>query len=238
MIPLLLLPGLLCDARLWRDPMAALSDIAVPVVADLTRDDRFEAMADRALATMPPVFAMAGLSMGGQVAFAILRRAPGRVSRLMLMDTSARADTEVSAKRRRALMALSASGRFNGVAPRMLPDLLHPDRLNDVDLGHEISAMAARVGRDVFLRQQTAILHRADSRADLGSINVPSWIVIGAGDRITPRHLSEEIAAGIPGARLEIVEGCGHLPPMEAPEATSALMRRWLTAAAQPQGSG
>jgi pimeloyl-ACP methyl ester carboxylesterase len=229
MTPLLLLSGLLCDARLWRDPIAALSDIAQAVVADLTLDDRFEAMADRALAVMPERFAMAGLSMGGYVAFAILRRAPERVSRLMLMDTSARADTEASARRRRALMAISKSGRFHGVSPRMLPNMLHPDRVDDAGLGAEVAAMAARVGREAFLRQQTAILHRPDSRGDLAAIRVPTWVVIGSGDRITPLPLSQEIAAGIPNARLEIVEGCGHLPPLESPRATSLIMRQWLS---------
>ena len=229
MIPLLLLPGLLCDARLWQGPIDALSDIAAPVVADLTLDNRFEAMADRALAAMPPMFAMAGLSMGGYVAFAILRRQPHRVSHLMLMDTSARPDTEGSARRRRALIAISASGRFHGVAPRMLPDLLHPDSLDRDEIGREVSAMATRVGRDAFVRQQTAILHRPDSRPDLAAIQVPSWIVVGAGDRITPLPLAQEIAAGIPDSRLEIMLRCGHLPPLEAPRETGALMRRLLT---------
>ncbi len=228
MTPLLLLSGLLCDARLWRDQIAALAGIAAPVVADLTQDDRLEAMADRALAAMPERFAVAALSMGGYVAFALLRRAPERISRLLLMDTSARADTESQARRRRALMALSASGRFHGVAPRMLPNLLHPDRLNDAALGAEVSAMAARVGRDAFVRQQTAILYRPDSRADLARIRAPTWVAVGAGDQLTPPALAREIAAGIPGARLEVIEGCGHLPPMEAPGRTSALMRDWL----------
>lgn len=230
MTPLLLLPGLLCDARLWRDQMSALADIAAPVVADLTLDSRLEAMADRALAIMPERFAMAALSMGGYVAFALLRRAPERVTRLLLMDTSARADSDIQARRRRSLMALSASGRFHGVAPRMLPNLLHPDRLDDAGLGAEVSAMAARVGRDAFQSQQEAILHRPDSRADLARIRVPTWVAVGAGDQLTPPALAEEIAAGIPGARLVIIEGCGHLPPMEAPERTSKLMRNWLTA--------
>jgi len=230
MTPLLLLPGLLCDARLWRDQISALADIAAPVVADLTLDSRLEAMADRALAIMPERFAMAALSMGGYVAFALLRRAPERVTRLLLMDTSARADSDTQARRRRSLMALSASGRFHGVAPRMLPNLLHPDRLDDAGLGAEVSAMAARVGRDAFQSQQAAILHRPDSRADLARIRVPTWVAVGDGDQLTPPALAEEIAAGIPDARLVIIEGCGHLPPMEAPERTSKLMRNWLTA--------
>ena len=230
MTPILLLPGLLCDARLWRDQITSLADIATPVVADLTQDDRLEAMAERALAAMPERFAVAALSMGGYVAFALLRLAPERISRLLLMDTSARSDTDYQARRRRALIALSGSGRFHGVAPRMLPTLLHPDRLGDPILAAEVSAMAARVGRDAFVCQQTAILNRPDSRADLTAIRVPTLVAVGAGDRVTPMPMAEEIATGIPGAKLEIIEGCGHLPPMEDPEQTSALMRRWLTA--------
>jgi pimeloyl-ACP methyl ester carboxylesterase len=229
MTPILLLPGLLCDARLWRDQIASLGDIAAPVVADLTQDDRLEAMAERALATMPQHFAVAALSMGGYVAFALLRIAPARISRLLLMDTSARPDSEYQARRRRALIALSGSGRFHGVAPRMLPTLLHPDRLGDAALGAEVSAMAARVGRDAFVRQQTAILHRPDSRDDLAAIRVPTLVAVGAGDQLTPLPMAEEMARGIAGARLEIIPGCGHLPPMEDPDRTSALMRNWLT---------
>ena len=90
--------------------------------------------------------------------------------------------------------------------------------------------MAARVGRNAFVRQQTAILNRPDSRADLSAIRVATLVAVGAGDRVTPIPMAEEIATGIPGARLEIIDGCGHLPPMEDPELTSALMRRWLTA--------
>ena len=229
MIHLLLLPGLLCDARLWRDQIEALADIAVCHVADLTQDETLEAMAGRALAAMPERFAVAALSMGGYVAFELLRQAPERVSRLLLMDTSARADTDAQARRRRGLMAISGSGRFHGVAPRMLPNLLHPDRLGDAFLGAEVSAMAARVGRDAFLRQQAAILRRPDSRGDLPNIRMPAWVAVGAGDQVTPPALAEEIAAGIPNAQLERIEGCGHLPPMEMPERTSALMRVWLT---------
>jgi pimeloyl-ACP methyl ester carboxylesterase len=229
MTPILLLPGLLCDARLWRDQIASLGDIAAPVVADLTQDDRLEAMAERALATMPQHFAVAALSMGGYVAFALLRIAPARISRLLLMDTSERPDSEYQARRRRALIALSGSGRFHGVAPRMLPTLLHPDRLGDAALGAEVSAMAARVGRDAFVRQQTAILHRPDSRDDLAAIRVPTLVAVGAGDQLTPLPMAEEMACGIAGARLEIIPGCGHLPPMEDPDRTSALMRNWLT---------
>ncbi len=227
-IPLLLLPGLLCDARLWRDQAEALADIASVTVADTTEDDSVDAMADRALAAMPGRFALAGLSMGGYVAFALLRRAPERVRRLCLFDTSARPDTAEQSRRRRGLIALARRGRFRGVTPRLLPQLLHPDRLSDATLAGEVTAMAERVGKEAFLRQQTAILHRPDSRPDLPGIRVPTLVGVGDGDVLTPPDHAAEIAAGIPGAELRVFPHCGHLAPMERPEEVSALMRNWL----------
>ncbi len=226
--PLLLLPGLLCDARLWRHQIEALDDIAEPVVADLTLDCEFDAMARRALAAMPARFAVAALSMGGYVAFAILRAAPERVSRLALFDTSARSDGPKQARRRRGLIALARGGHFRGVTPRLLPTLLHPDTLADKTVGIEVMTMAEEIGRDAFIRQQTAILRRPDSRGELGGIAVPTLVALGEADQLTPRDRAEEIAAGIPGAVLRVIPGSGHLPPLENPAATSVLLRDWL----------
>jgi pimeloyl-ACP methyl ester carboxylesterase len=232
---LLLLPGLLCDARLWRTQVADLAGQARCQVADLTLDDTVAPMAARALAGAPPRFALCGLSMGGYVAFEILRQAPERVERLALLDTSARPDTPEQARRRRGLVALARSGvgqaggatGFRGVTPRLLPQLLHPANLGG-PLGAEVMAMAEAVGRDAFLRQQAAILGRPDSRALLPGIRVPSLVAVGEADALTPPALAEEIAAGIPGARLAVLPGCGHLPPIEDPAAVTALLRGWL----------
>ena len=229
--PLLLLPGLLCDERLWRDQMAGLAPVAAPVVADLTRDDTLAAMAARALSAMDAVgaqrFALAGLSMGGYVALEVMRQAPQRVARLALFDTSARPDTPDQARQRRGLMSLTRSGQFRGVTPRLLPRLLHPAHL-DGPLAGEVMAMAERVGRDAFLRQQSAILGRPDSRGKLAGIAVPSLVAVGEGDVLTPPELAQEMAAGILGAALRIIPGCAHLPPMEAPEVVTAMLRDWL----------
>lgn len=235
---LLFLPGLLCDARLWRDQAEALRDVASCRVADLTRDDTLDAMADRASRDMPGRFAVCGLSMGGYAALALMRRAPGRVTQLCLMDTAARPDTPEQARRRRGLMALvrSGTGAFRGVTPRLLPQLLHPDRAADPALGAEVLAMAERVGRDAFLRQQAAILGRPDSRPDLPGIAVPTLVAVGEGDQLTPPELSREMAAAIPGARLEVLAGCGHLPPLEDPARVSVLLRGWLAGNRAPGG--
>nr|MCV4207260.1 alpha/beta fold hydrolase [Roseomonas sp. SXEYE001] len=227
-MPLLLLPGLLCDGRLWRDQMDGLADLVDPVVADLTLDTSIQAMAARAIATVEGPFAVAGLSMGGYVAFEVMRQAPGRVARLALFDTSARQDAPEQAKQRRGLMSLTRSGRFKGVTPRLLPRLLHERNLYG-PLAGEVMEMAERVGRDAFLRQQEAILKRSDSRGDLGSIAVPTLVVAGEADVLTPPELAREIAEGIPGAALHLLPGCAHLPSMEEPEAVTALMRAWLS---------
>ena len=227
--PLVLLPGLLCDAALWRAQVEELSDIAVPWIADLTRDASMTAMARRVLGEVPPRFALAGLSMGGYVAQEIVRQAPDRVSRLALLDTSARADTPEQSQRRRGLIELAEQGEFHGVTPRLLPVFLHPKRLDDKPLTGAVQAMAARVGKEAFLRQQQAIMGRADSRPGLGAIRCPSLVLCGREDELTPLALSEEIAGLIPGSRLAIVEECGHLSTMERPWEVSVFLRQWLT---------
>jgi pimeloyl-ACP methyl ester carboxylesterase len=226
--PLLLLPGLLCDARLWRDQVVALAGRAESVVADLTGDDSIDAMARRVLATAPERFSLCGLSMGGYVALAILGQAPGRVRRLCLMDTSARPDAPEQARRRRALIALAASHRFRGVTSHLLPRLVHPDRLADDAITTAVTGMAERVGRDAFLRQERAILHRPDARPLLGGIGVPTLVAVGSHDALTPLPLAEEMAESIPGAVLRVIPDAGHLPPLETPDAVNELLRAWL----------
>jgi pimeloyl-ACP methyl ester carboxylesterase len=226
-LPLLLLPGLLCDARLWRDQAEALSAAREVRVADLTQDDTIAAMATRALAAAPPRFAVAGLSMGGYVAFEIWRQAPERVARLALLDTSAQPDTEEQSRRRRGLIALARTGQFRGVTPRLLPLLLAPAN-QEGPLAAEVMEMAGRVGRDAFLRQQAAILARVDSRPDLPAITVPTLVAVGEHDALTPPERAREIAAGIHGAQLAIIPHAAHLPTMEEPDATTALLRSWL----------
>ncbi|MEY3731220.1 MAG: hypothetical protein RLZZ57_1976 [Pseudomonadota bacterium] len=224
---LLLLPGLLCDARLWRDQIEAFSASRRVVVACLTGHESIAGMAEAAIAGLDGPLAVAGLSMGGYVALEIARRAPGQVKRLALFDTSARPDTPEQTERRRGLLALSQSGQFRGVTPRLLPMLVHPSRL-DGPLAAEVMAMAERVGRDAFLRQQTAIMGRVDSRPDLPAICAKALVAVGEDDLLTPPHLAEEMAAAIPGAKLARFANSGHLPSMEVPEAVNAAMAEWL----------
>jgi pimeloyl-ACP methyl ester carboxylesterase len=226
--PLILLPGLLCDRALWQHQIEHLADLADMSVPDLGVDETVEAMARRVLDAAPPRFALAALSMGGYVAHAIMRAAPERVARLALFDTSARPDTDEQMSRRRGLIELAQKGKFKGVTPRLLPLLIHPDRLGDNALTEAVMAMAERIGKPSFLRQQKAIMARPDSRRFLPGYRCPALVAVGRSDAITPIEVNAEMAGLIPGARLVVIEHSGHLPTMEQPVAATALLRYWL----------
>lgn len=229
MLPnLVFLPGLLCDARLWDHQVDTLDDLCHPQVADLTGHDSIEDMAAHVLATVPERFALAGLSMGGYVAMEIMRRAPERVEGLALLDTSARPDSEQKKRQRKGLIDLAGMGKFKGVTPRLLPLLIHPDRQEDVLLTSTVMKMAEHVGQDAFSRQQTAIMGRVDSRRDLRAVRCPSLVIVGRQDALTPVDHAEEMAQAIYGAKLVVIEDCGHLSSLEKPEAVSAVLRYWL----------
>lgn len=227
-LPLVLLPGLLCDARLWGHQVLHLADMADITVPDLTGADSLAALAGQVLARAPDRFALAGLSMGGYLAFEIIRQAPDRVARLCLLDTTARPDTAEQLERRMGLIRLAEGGRFASVPGLLLPNLVHPDRLADEALATTITAMALDTGAEAFCRQQRAIMGRPDSRPALARITVPTLCIVGGEDAITPPDRAEEMAAAIPGARVAVVERCGHLSTLEQPDAVTALMRQWL----------
>ncbi len=228
--PLVLLPGLLLDGRLWARQIADLADIAEAMVGDQTRGETTAEIAAHVLAQAPPHFALAGLSMGGYVAQEIMRQAPGRVTRLALVNTGARADSKAQATRRRDLVRLATRGRFQGVTPKLLPLYLHPDRVDDPAVAGPVLAMAEDMGREVFIRQQQAAMDRIDGRADLARIACPTLVIGGREDKVAPATLSLEMAKLIPGADLILLGRCGHLAPLERPAAVSAALRQWLTA--------
>lgn len=227
--PLLFLPGLLCDAALWAHQTKHLADVAQPRVMDITHDDSIPRMARHVLENAPPRFALAGLSMGGYVAMEIMRLDPSRVIRLALINTSARPETPETTERRKGFIALAKTGKFKGVTPKLLPYLIHASRLHDPDVGEVVLKMAERVGREAFIRQQTAIMNRVDSRPSLSAIQVPTLMITGRQDITTPPELAEEIVAAIPRAKLALIEDCGHLSPLERPQAVTALLRLWLS---------
>ena len=222
---LLLLPGLICDARLWRDVIGGLD--ASSVVADLTQDDSIAAMAARTLAGAPARFALAGLSMGGYVAFEIMRQAPERVTHLALLDTSARADDAARKETRRKGIEMVGQGKFIGVSRGLLGSLIAPQHMG-TPVAREVQDMSEREGQAAYLRQQVAIMNRVDSRPTLATIKVPTLVGVGELDKMTPPELAEEMAAGIAGAELVRFPDSAHLPTMENPDAVVAAMRGWL----------
>jgi pimeloyl-ACP methyl ester carboxylesterase len=227
---LVLLPGLLCDAALWAPQVGDLSELDTAWIADLTRHDSIAEMAAAVLREAPVQrFALAGLSMGGYVAQEIMRQAPGRVERLALLDTRARPDEPEDTQRRRDLMDLAQrEGGFAPVTNRMLPLLVHPARVKDEPLVRTIREMAEHVGLAAYLRQQTAIMARPDFRPLLPSIRRPTLVLCGRQDALTPVVFHQEIAAAIPGAKLEVIEACGHLSTLERPAEVNAALRAWL----------
>lgn len=227
MIPLVLLPGLLNDSDLFRDQIGALSDIAACTVGDLTRHETLEDLADAVLAGAPDRFALAGFSLGGYVAQEIVRRAPGRVTRLALLDTAIRPDDPGRAADRRLLAtAARLPGRFHGFGDRLLATYLHPAHREDAGIAGRIRAMTERLGPEVFLRQNGIL--RRDGTETLRALGVPLLVLCGGADAVTPPDLHREMAALVPGARLVIVEGAGHMSPIEQPEAVSRALRAWL----------
>lgn len=230
-IPLLFVPGLLCDHALWQHQIQDLSDIADCHVAETKLHNRIADMTSHILAEAPSEFALAGLSMGGYISMEIMRQAPERVLKLALIATRARQDPEESQKTRRGLISLAQRGRFTGVSPRLMPMFVHPDRLEDAELTATISEMAQRIGKDAFIRQQEAILDRCDSREDLPDYRCPTLIICGREDLVTPLALHEEMRDLIPQTDFHILEKCGHLPPLEHPQQVSQLLRHWLLSA-------
>ena len=226
----MLIPGLLASARMYAAQVPQLWRAGPVMIADHTRDDSMSGIARRILSAAPARFALAGLSMGGYIAFEVLRQAPQRIAKVALLDTSARADAPEQTAMRRAQMTLASQGRLAEVVEQQFPRLVQRARRADVELRQLFDLMAQEVGAAGFIRQQTAILGRADSRATLGSIRCPTLVLVGEGDELTPPELAAEIAAGIPGARLTTVPQCGHMSTLEQPDEVTRALLEWLEA--------
>ena len=227
--PLVLLPGLLNTRRLWEAQIAGLAGVADVAVPELWHHDSIGAMAEAALQLAPQRFALGGFSMGGYVAFEILRRVPERVTHLALLDTQATPDTPQATARRRGFIEQSRLGRFHGVQPSLLPQIVHRSRLQDPSVIGPIIEMAAEVGADGFCRSQTAMIARPDSRPILVEIKQPTLVLVGRQDVATPLARAQEMAADIGRSRLVVLEECGHMSPLEKPAEVTAALRRWLS---------
>ncbi len=227
-IPTLLIPGLAASARLYESQVPALWRLGPVMVADHTRQSSMARLAQDILATSPQHFALVGLSMGGYIAFEIMRQSPERVLKLALLDTSARPDTAEQMEARRLRIGMAQAGAFSEIPALMFPGLVHASRRNDRDLKAVVVEMARETGPEAFIRQQTAIMGRPDSRPTLSGIKCPALVLVGDGDELTPPPLAQEIAQGIEGARLEAVPGSGHLSTLECPGFVTQKLVEWM----------
>lgn len=236
MTPILLVPGLLCTAEIFAPQIPALWPHGPVSVASTLQGDSVAAMAAAILATAPPRFALAGISMGGYVSLEIQRQAPDRVTRLALLDTTARPDAPEQAVTRRALVdqARAVAARPDALAAlfdETLKAILLPAHREDPALRAANVRMALAVGVEAFARQQEAIIGRIDSRPGLSAITVPTLVLVGEGDPLTPPDRAREMASVIPGARLVVVPDCGHASTLEQPEAVNRALVEWIAAA-------
>jgi pimeloyl-ACP methyl ester carboxylesterase len=227
-MPILLVPGLVSSPRIYAPVVPDLGRFGPVTVANHIRDDHMALIARRILTEAPPRFALAGHSMGGYIAFEIMRQAPERVAKLALINTQARPDTPEATTRRRAMMARAKGGEYRAVLDEFFSGFVHPSRREDADLRRLVHDMGEDIGVEAFLRQQEAIISRPDSRPVLAAVKCPTLVLSGDEDNTIPNALSVEMVDNIHNARLVILPNCGHLPQVEQPQATANALAEWL----------
>lgn len=223
--PIVLVPGLLCSSSLWTPVLAPLWQRGPVTIADTRHDASLSGMAERLLASAPPRFVLAGLSMGGYVALEVMRRAPDRVAALGLISTQAHPDTPDQSAARRVQQQRLRDGEFDQIVEEfwtLAPAEAHGD---DAALLAGWRAMAREVGAEATITQLEAIIARPDSRPDLAAIDCPTSVIHGRDDRLIPVERAEETAAGIPGATLVVIDDAGHMIPEEQTNALIEAMR-------------
>ncbi len=225
---LILVPGVNLDARLFEAQRTRLEQSHDIMVADNHSADSIAVLAERLIRHAPDTFALAGLSMGGYIALEVMRQAPERVTRLALLDTSARPDTSEAKDRRARMIALAEGGAFEKTHGLLWDRLVHPDHQHDKALESKVLAMMRANGAQAFIRQQHAIMARIDSRPYLPAIAVPTLVLVGREDITTPLEQAVEMAQAIPDSKLVVVEKSGHLSPLEQPKAVAAALVEWL----------
>jgi pimeloyl-ACP methyl ester carboxylesterase len=227
-VPLILLPGTLCDERLWET--VNLSDLADVKVCDVSKADTIEGIAKSVLEEAPDKFALAGLSLGGIISLEIMRIAPERVIKLALLDTNPNPPSLEQIEGWERFIDMANNGQFLDITiNHLLPVLIHPHRRNDEGLVSTIIDMAEKVGIEGYINQLKAVMTRSDQRPILSTISCPTMILVGREDRVCPLRMSEFLTENIPAANLEIISHSGHLSPLEQPEKVSAALREWLS---------
>lgn len=238
---LVLLPGLLCDEEVWSAQQPALADRCDIVIGRYGTLDRLDRMARHVLDQVEaPRFALAGHSMGGRVALELVRLAPERVRALALLDTgtaplAAGSAGEEERRSRLELLALARRAGMAAMARQWAPPMVHPDVLAS-PLFERVVAMVARSDPARFAAQIDALLHRPDGAAVLRGLRCPLLLLCGREDRWSPPARHEAMQAMVPGAALELVEHCGHMSPMEQPDAVTSALAQWLARSIDHEG--
>lgn len=228
-ISLVLLPGLLCDASLFRAQADALADVVqVVMIADLTLKDSISDLAKETLAQMPDgPCVVVGMSLGGYVAFEMIRQAPERIQALCLLSTSADPETAEATAGREKLMAL-AEKDFPEALETLLTRMIQPDKANQPEVGGVFQSMATGLGVEVLARQQQAIMARPDSRETLAQIHCPTLVVSSRQDQVMPLAAQFRMAAAIVGVEMKVIDDCGHLVPLEQAKQLTDVLREWI----------
>lgn len=228
--PLVLLPGMMCDARLFLPQIVALSSEFAVHIAPASQGETIEDIAQNVLAAAPAEFALAGLSMGGIVAMEILRRAPERITRLALMDTNCQSEMPGIAAAREAQIIGAKTGRLEEIMrDEIKPNYLAPGP-GRINVLNTVMDMARDLGADVFIRQSRALQRRPDQQGTLRRAKTPTLVLCGEYDALCPVRRHEFIAHLMPNAQLEVIEDAGHLPTLESPDQVTKLLRLWLSA--------
>lgn len=223
---LILIPGLACNADMWRAQLAALSAWAPTVTDAATRADGIDGMARLLLQDHAGPLVLCGASMGGMIAMAAARQAPERIAGLALLGTDARPDAPEMTALRTAAIELFARGRAREVIEPNIAFAFHPDNapaLSDAYLEQVLGA-----GAEQLIAQNRAVIARPDARPHLPRLQCPVLVMCGESDQLTPPERSREIAALVPQARLVLVPRCGHMLTMERPEVVNATLAQWL----------
>lgn len=226
--PIVLLPGLNCTAEVYAAAVPALWQLGSVLIPDHKRGSSMAEIAAAILAEAPPSFALAGFSMGGYLAFELLRQAPERITRLALIDTMARLDTPEGLQKRHDAIRLVQAGKLRQLVSANFPLSVHPENAGNPTIRDFSLRMALANGPEVYVRQQQAIITRPDSTAELAGIRVPTTVIVGDADTITPVADAQAMAAAIRGANLVVIERAGHMSPTEQPEAVTRELAGWM----------
>lgn len=227
-IPVVLVPGLNCSARVYAAQQPALWQFGPVQIADHRRGNSMSAIAKSILEHAPPRFALAGFSMGGYISLEILRQAKERVIKLALLDTAAAADRPDQTEKRLKNIALTRDGKSAEREEALWPFLVHESRLKDEAVRAIVKEMHQETGTEAYIAQQTAIMGRADSRPLLRELKMETLIVVGDSDQLTPPAAAQEMHDLIEGSELDVIPNCGHMSLLERPDRLTKLLVEWL----------